>query len=264
MALGAVVAFRALDSALGLHTKILGMALSFAGFFRTRSAAACALYMLVYVVVSLICMPLTPFEIFTGFCFGVPLGIGLDICGRVLGAVISFLIGRAILRGGTDCSCLTGAAVLRGVGKAVEEQGLRFLILFNLAYVPVAIKNYGLGFIPEVPLYLFVAAIICVEVPMASIWASIGSAAAADLAAAGLLDTNATAVRIAVAGGPSKEGLPLQIGLLVLGAGSIPAVLCIVQRRVSEQMRLATDGALGTREGGGRALLREAGEAEEA
>merc|ERR1712154_352265 len=87
-----------------------------------------------------------------------------------------------------------------GIGSAVEEQGLRFLILFNMAYIPVAVKNYGLGFIPEVTLWRFLTAIFLVEIPFASIWAFIGSSAAQELQTDGTSLTSSAEVRSIISG----------------------------------------------------------------
>jgi len=223
-----------------LNSRAFGWVLSLVGFFQTRSLQAIAIYVLIYIAVCLSCLPLTPLEVLTGFCFGVPNGIFIDITGRVLGSVMSFLIARFVLaKMGSNCFCVTdlkGAAVLRGVGKAVEEKGLRFLVLFNLAYVPVAVKNYGLGFVSEVPLHKFVAAIFIVEVPMASIWACIGSAAAADFEAAGGSSSNSTAASDAIHNGIKHEHAWLKWVLVVGGIGSVFFVMHAIHRSVAGEL----------------------------
>eukprot|EP00928_Gymnodinium_smaydae_P071728 TRINITY_DN55230_c0_g1_i1.p1 TRINITY_DN55230_c0_g1~~TRINITY_DN55230_c0_g1_i1.p1 ORF type:complete len:291 (-),score=37.83 TRINITY_DN55230_c0_g1_i1:217-1089(-) len=228
-----------LDSVYGLHERALKFVFSLLGFFSSKSLQACMIYILVYVVVCLVCVPLTPFEIFTGFCFGIPFGIVLDIIGRVMGSVLSFMIARTLWKHGSGCPCIRGEAVLRGVGKSVEERGFRFLILFNLAYVPVAVKNYGLGLVPNVPLHLFVLAILVVEVPMATIWASIGSAAAAEL---GVNATNSSAAEEAIAHGHAHGGFWLKAFLLLIGVGSILFVLRIVHQKVSIELAREDEG----------------------
>lgn len=233
----ALCAAVALDIIFGLHELALKMALAWVGFFHTRSIKACLSYMLLYVTVSLVCIPLTPFEILTGFCFGIPLGIVLDICGRILGAVLSFLIARFLASRGLDCRNVTGHAVLKGVGRAVEDQGFRFLVLFNLAYVPVAVKNYGLGFVPGVPLHKFVAAIFVVEVPIAFLWASIGSAAASEFKLDGESITNTTAVQDALSSGHAALGWRVKVPLLVLGVGAVLFVLRIIHSKVSQELK---------------------------
>lgn len=145
-------------------------------YFSARSPAACTEYILIYSVATCLGAPSTFFEVLAGFLFGWRLGVCLDTVSRVLSATASFVVARSLL------SCGRGGMShpwLEGVGEAVEEQGLPFLILFNLLYIPVAIKNYGLGFIPQVSLSNFIAAILCVELPLASIWAYVGAAARA-------------------------------------------------------------------------------------
>ncbi len=111
---------------------MLGWVMGMVSFFQTKSLNACVTYVFIYVVMQMSCLPLTPLEIFTGFCFGVPLGIFIDIIGRLSGAVASFLIARGLskLNAQECCSSVKSAAVLRGVGTAVEEQGLKFPSLF--------------------------------------------------------------------------------------------------------------------------------------
>jgi len=232
----ALCAAVALDIIFGFHELALQMALVWVDFFHARSIKACLCYTLLYVTVSLACIPLTPFEILTGFCFGIPLGIVLDIIGRIAGALLSFLIARFLSSHGLDCRHITGNAVLKGVGRAVEEQGFRFLVLFNLAYVPVAVKNYGLGFVPGVPLLQFVASIFVIEVPIASVWASIGSAAASEFKLDGVSFTNITAVEDALSSGAASDWR-VKVPLLILGVGAIFFVLSIIHGKVSAELK---------------------------
>eukprot|EP00930_Biecheleria_cincta_P000010 TRINITY_DN10001_c0_g1_i2.p1 TRINITY_DN10001_c0_g1~~TRINITY_DN10001_c0_g1_i2.p1 ORF type:complete len:226 (+),score=31.39 TRINITY_DN10001_c0_g1_i2:167-844(+) len=178
-------------SVVWMNARVLGLIMSLASFFRTKSLAAVLSYLMIYVVASLCCVPLTPLEMFTGFCFGVPFGI-----------------------------------------VAVEEQGLRFLVMFNLAYVPVAVKNYGLALVPEVQLPQFVTAIFIVEVPLASIWACLGNAAAGEFPT---LEGNATLTPAKLVG-DADHGL--KVILLVVGLASIVVIMGILHKKVSTELRL--------------------------
>jgi len=230
-----VVAFFSLDWLLGLHEKLLDFVVSEVVFFHSKSLIACITYIGAYVVSSLLCVPLTPFEILTGFIFGLRFGVCLDIAGRVTGALISFNIARVLSRTKIECFCVQGTRYMKGIGAAVKEQGLRFVVLFNLAYVPVAVKNYGLGFVPEVSLGKFVTAIFIVEVPMASIWALIGSSAACALDSEGISLSNATAVHDAI-NGAGGSGSQAKCLLLLIGIMSILVVVHVVQKRVSKAL----------------------------
>jgi len=207
-------------------------------FFRTRTPAACAAYAALYVVFSVFCIPLMPLEVLTGFCFGVPFGIGLDIVGRLSGACLAFLIARTFLKPSSDASCMLpgGGAVLRGIGKAIDEQGFRLLLLFNMAHIPAAIKNYGLGMVPEVPLFSFLAATFIVEVPQASIWASIGSAVAVEFDDAGLSATDVTAMKQALASSSARASWQLKLGILSVGITCICLIIFVVQRKVLAEL----------------------------
>jgi len=237
----AIVVLVSLDVAFGVHAQILNVVIPCVVYFQSRTPMACLSYMALYVAVSLSCVPLTPFEILTGFCFGIPLGIILDITGRVTGAALSFLAARALSHSGVDCPCVTGEAVMAGVGKAVEEHGFRFLLLFNLAPMPVAVKNYGLGFVPEVRLSSFILAIMVVEVPMASMWAFIGSSAASEVSA---MDT--TAVHSAIVnGGP---GLYVKVPLLCAGVVSMLLVLRMIHKKVAVELEKVKQCVIDDRE----------------
>jgi len=240
----AMVAIASLASLWWLHSFIFEYFFSLVGFFETRSLQACGMYVLIYIVVGMVGLPISPLESFSGFCFGVVLGICLDILGRLTGAIASFLIARNLSRSTGDCGLLAnirGDVVLRGVGKAVESQGLRFLILFNMAYVPVAVKNYGLGFVPEVPLLKFVLAIFIVEVPSAALWVSIGNAAGDEIRSAGL-KANGTLASAVVADGVKQTNWRLKAAFLLMGISSIVLVMHIIHRHVSQELAKLKEG----------------------
>jgi len=223
-----------LDVRFHIHEQALDGVVDSIVFFRTRTAPAVATYSASYVASSLMCMPSTPFEIMSGFNFGLPLGIVVDLCGRMLSAIVSFGVGRLLVRGRLDC-CIKSNPVLAGVGTAVEEHGFRFLILFNLAYIPVAVKNYGLGMVPQVTLGKLLAAVLIIEVPIASMWALIGDRAAHDFEVNGISFTNATEVRHILAGG--SVGSPVRWGILGVGVLAVLLVLRAIHARVAVEMR---------------------------
>lgn len=225
-----------MDVEFGIHNKLLHAILSCAGFFQTRSVFACACYILMYIGVQMVCLPITPIEIFTGFCFGVRLGLVVDLIARLSGATLSFNIARLLLYAGVDFAPMNGQAVLQGVGRAVQEHGLRFLVLFNLAYVPVAIKNYGLGFVPEVPITKFLLAILITEVPMGTIWSYAGSVAAQAFASSRQSASDGAAVSRAVTKA-SPGSMYLKVILVILGLGSILTVLWCIHSKVDAVMQ---------------------------
>merc|ERR1712060_925827 len=82
-----------------------------------------------------------------------------------------------------------------------------------------------------------VAAIFVIEVPMACIWASIGSGVAAGLEAEDISVSNATEVYDAITG-VAAGGSPLKHCLLLLGVLSILGVVHLVHKQVSKQLRI--------------------------
>lgn len=219
---------------LGVRANLLASVASSVAFFRTKSPTACASYVGVYLAANILSVPLTPFEILTGFIFGFHLGVLLDCVGRTLGALVCFQIARMLFRSKMQCPCMTGNKVLKGIGAAVDEQGMRFLLLFNLAQMPVAIKNYGLGFVPEVSVLKFVGAIFIVEVPMAAMWAFIGSTAAQELEDQGVSLTNATEVHNAISGASKLS--PLKFIVLLVGIATLLLLVHFVGQKVAEQV----------------------------
>merc|ERR1719270_1215500 len=79
-----------------LHEQLLDNILNSARFFQTRTPQAFASYFAAHVFVQLVCLPLTPVEIFTGFCFGWLPGICVDIVGRMTGGSLSFGCSRLL------------------------------------------------------------------------------------------------------------------------------------------------------------------------
>eukprot|EP00747_Dinoflagellata_sp_TGD_P111335 gnl/TRDRNA2_/TRDRNA2_171204_c0_seq2.p2 gnl/TRDRNA2_/TRDRNA2_171204_c0~~gnl/TRDRNA2_/TRDRNA2_171204_c0_seq2.p2 ORF type:complete len:124 (+),score=32.37 gnl/TRDRNA2_/TRDRNA2_171204_c0_seq2:159-530(+) len=77
---------------------------------------------------------------------------------------------------------------------------------------------------------------------MASIWALIGSFAAADMQAAGVPISNITAVDAAIAKGPAKGGWQWKVVLLVAGIGSIFVILFMVHAKVHAALQTIQDG----------------------
>jgi len=236
--------------AVELHARAVHVALEAVGFFRTRTLAACAAYAALYVIFSVFCIPLMPLEVLTGFCFGVPFGICLDVIGRLSGACLAFLISRTFLQPGMDFSCMLpgGNAVLRGIGKAVDEQGFRLLLLFNMAHIPAAIKNYGLGMVPEVPLLSFLAATFVVEVPQATIWASIGSAVAVEFDDAGLSAKDVTAMKQALASSSARASWQLKFGIISVGITCLCLIILIIQRKVLAELEKVANPAINPNE----------------
>ncbi len=109
------------------------------GFFG-GAAFAC-----LYAVAAAALAPATPFPLTAGFLWGPFWGFLVGWSGEVLGAALSFALGRTLLheraRQLTESYPLVGA-----LDDAVEEGGLRLLLLVRLSPIfPFGVLNYGLG-----------------------------------------------------------------------------------------------------------------------
>lgn len=192
-------------------------------FFSTGSPQACALYVSIYVASCMVGVPLTLFEVMSGYLFGFALGFAVDMIGQLTASSLSFFVARFLFSYG--CDLAPKNPVLKGVGRAVDERGLGFLVLFNLLYVPVAIKNFGLGFVPEVQFWQFFVSIFIVEIPMATIWAFVGSTAR----------TNGTDLEDVEEGGASREWVGLAV--ICLAVPAFIMVLKMIGSRVQEEIK---------------------------
>jgi uncharacterized membrane protein YdjX (TVP38/TMEM64 family) len=126
------------------------------------------------------CVPTTPLELAAGYAFGLEWGFVVDSVGKLLGCVASFWIGRFCLQGVVERSCLgsSSAQLLRAVDHALGAEGvdsteaIQLLLLIQLAYIPVSIKNYGLS-ITSVSFSRFFITALFGEIPgtLAVVWA---------------------------------------------------------------------------------------------
>jgi uncharacterized membrane protein YdjX (TVP38/TMEM64 family) len=85
------------------------------------------------------CIPLTPLEIGAGYAFGLGVGLAVNTAGKLLGSVLSFLVGRHCLRdhagrawGGSNSSV---GLLLKSVDHALSETGKKSSESFKLLFL---------------------------------------------------------------------------------------------------------------------------------
>jgi uncharacterized membrane protein YdjX (TVP38/TMEM64 family) len=108
----------------------------------TVALATIALY-----VLWLLCfIPTTIPELLMGFVFGFRAGYCIDIVGKLIGAVLSYALGRTLLR-----PCVrrmlgaTGSELLSIFEEEAETRPFMTALIIRAAYVPMPLKNYGLA-----------------------------------------------------------------------------------------------------------------------
>jgi uncharacterized membrane protein YdjX (TVP38/TMEM64 family) len=205
------------------------------------------------------CVPTTPLELAAGYAFGVEFGFWVDTLGKLIGCVISFSLGRHCLREFAMRSCLSGefgADLLRAVDSSLAAspekkdlslpswESIQLLLLIQLAYIPVALKNYGLS-LTTVSFGAFFATSLLGEMPstFAIVWTG---ASTADLVA--LLSGESTMT-------------PGQIFTTALGACSLGLLMVLLGVRVHQRLKeLSPSAVAGTSAPSGGDGKRSAGE----
>jgi uncharacterized membrane protein YdjX (TVP38/TMEM64 family) len=89
-------------------------------------------------------------------------------------SVISFFIARRFLSPETMQNAVAGQRSLQGFLMAFERHPWRMLILVRLAFIPTAIKNYGIPCLP-VRFWVYFWTSLITIVPYSIMWAQIGS-----------------------------------------------------------------------------------------
>eukprot|EP00301_Raphidiophrys_heterophryoidea_P005633 c12345_g1_i2.p1 GENE.c12345_g1_i2~~c12345_g1_i2.p1 ORF type:complete len:366 (+),score=88.08 c12345_g1_i2:104-1201(+) len=134
-------------------------------------------FILVLTVWIVVCLPSTIPEVLCGFLFPLPWAICFGTVGKGLGNYISFLIARSISSSRVE-ECLQGStfAILRGLHTAMIAQPYKMCFLIRLVFIPISVKNYGMGLLPCTHLQ-FIVTSIATGIPFTVLWCVIGQSA---------------------------------------------------------------------------------------
>ncbi|CAK4693094.1 unnamed protein product [Aphanomyces euteiches] len=109
------------------------------------------------------CCPSTVFDLTAGYLFGFGFGSLVAVGGKTLGSVVSFLIGRYFMKDTVRRKLQEGQPMFRAWVRLVtsqilvlllERDALQFVVLVQLASMPIFLKNYGLAIL-HIPFGLF-------------------------------------------------------------------------------------------------------------
>lgn len=120
-------------------------------------------------------MPLTPLELSLGFLFGVRVGYVVVFLGKVVGCTASFTLGRTVARDWAQRQ-FGKHELLRAIDMAVARQPYRICVIVRLAYIPIAMKNFGLAVLSVHPM-VFVTTLVGIELFNSCVLVTVGSAA---------------------------------------------------------------------------------------
>jgi rSAM/selenodomain-associated transferase 2 len=107
-----------------------------------HAGLAMPLFLIAYVVTSLLVLPAAVLTLAAGFLFGLPLGVLLVAVGALSGAVTSFLLGRAVLRGLLQRR-FAGSPRLLALDHATHHEGFLIVLLARLSpLIPFNLLSY--------------------------------------------------------------------------------------------------------------------------
>jgi uncharacterized membrane protein YdjX (TVP38/TMEM64 family) len=156
-------------------------------WIQTQGSLAWLIYVLTYIVATVLLMPGSILTLAAGFVFGLPLGVALVSVGSVLGASAAFFVGRFMARDWVSHR-IADLPRFRALDSASRHDGFTIVLLARLSPLfPFNLLNYGLG-ITGVHFKHFLAASWIGMLPGTVLYVYIGSLASdvTELTAQGL------------------------------------------------------------------------------
>jgi len=102
-------------------------------------------YAVVYAICCVLFVPATILTLGAGAIFGLAKGTGIVVVGATLGATLSFLLARTVMRHRVE-SMTSGNAKFRALDRAIANEGAKIVFLIRLAPVfPFTYINYAFG-----------------------------------------------------------------------------------------------------------------------
>jgi len=166
-----LLAFSTLEVKPLLHSLILT-----AQEWKVEQPLATAVFSVLLVVAWILSfLPLTALEVSIGFLFGVRVGYIVVYLGKVIGCMLSFVLGRTVAHDWAQRQ-FGKHELLRAVDLAVAREPYKFCFIVRLAYIPIALKNFGLAVL-SVEAQVFMASLVSVELFNSAVLVTVGSTA---------------------------------------------------------------------------------------
>ncbi|KAF4325099.1 hypothetical protein BBO99_00000537 [Phytophthora kernoviae] len=159
-----------------------------------------------------LCFPSTAFELLAGYIFGFWLGLLLATTGKLVGSLLSFVIGRYLCRRRVHAYMARGHPALQGFQSLLRKRQVLVVFLTRVAFFPIAIKNYGLSVL-DVQFPVYFAAALLTGLPFSAIWVYTGQAVESFTA---------------LLASPAASRHSTEMILLLVGAGSALLLLFLV------------------------------------
>ncbi len=167
---------------------------SFQGWVIGLGPLGWVLYALVYAVCCVLFVPASILTLGAGALYGLGTGTAVVLAGATLGATLSFLLAKSVLRKKIE-RMTAGNAKFQALDRAIGKEGAKIVFLVRLAPVfPFTYINYAFG-LTGVKTLPYVVASFFGMIPGMFAYVYLGSAAAG--AASGEADTTKKIVQIA-------------------------------------------------------------------
>jgi len=142
-------------------------------------------YTLFLALWTMCCLPTTPVEIAAGFTWRPVWASAASSIGKTIGSSTAFALSRLLLLPLLSRSSGSGHGPIRRhvdsffgqLGSAIRTRPFWTVGLIRAAPLPIALKNYGLGMMPELQTSVFMLMTLGVNVPFSVAWALTGSSA---------------------------------------------------------------------------------------
>ncbi|HXI14292.1 MAG TPA: TVP38/TMEM64 family protein [Thermoanaerobaculia bacterium] len=166
----------------------------FQAYIRGVGPIGYVIYALVYAACCVLFIPASVLTLGAGAIFGLVAGTIVVVIGATLGAILSFLLARTVMRKKVE-AMTEGNAKFTALDRAISKEGARIVFLIRLAPIfPFTYINYAFG-LTGVRTLPFILATLVGIIPGTFAYIYIGHAAAS--AAAGGADRTKTIVQIA-------------------------------------------------------------------
>jgi uncharacterized membrane protein YdjX (TVP38/TMEM64 family) len=195
----------------------------FQSWIKDLGAWGVLIFGIVYVVATVLMVPVSILTVVAGLAFGVAIGFPLVVVSATIGATLAFLVARYLVHKRVE-SLVAKRPKLRAVNAAVSEGGWKVVGLLRLSPVlPFNLQNYFYG-ITDIKLAQYVPATFFGIMPGTLLYVYLG---AAGKAAAG------------------DDGGPLQWTFFAVGLIATIAVAVFVTRKAKEKLAKhgVSDGA---------------------
>jgi uncharacterized membrane protein YdjX (TVP38/TMEM64 family) len=174
------------------------------------------------------CLPTTIPEMACGFMFGLWVGLAVAIPAKLCGASCSFILGRYMVGEKVERRIWANYKYTRALKAVVSERPWVVCILLRVAYIPNAIKNYGLSTISCVQFKHFIGSDCLTTGAFAFVFVNAGQGAA-DIFGASATDTEeeGAATNTEVDDEPVGNSTE-SIVITVIGAVSLIALMVVI------------------------------------